>query len=84
MKLQRNVECLLQQHKFNIVIIIKRCNKQMLFTYKKPSTRDAWLFVEKSYDSSTGYNFLRKLIIALSLGFRKQKMRKEELFHVYF
>lgn len=50
----------------------------------KPSTRDAWLFVEKSYDSSTGYNFLRKLIIALSLGFRKQKMRKEELFHVYF
>ena len=43
---------------------------------KKPSTRDAWLFVEKSYDSSTGYNFLRKLIIAPLLDFRKQKCER--------
>lgn len=43
---------------------------------KKPSTRDAWLFVEKSYDSSTGYNFLRKLIIAPLLDFRKQECER--------
>lgn len=46
---------------------------------EKPDIQDVWLVVEKSSDSSTGYNFSHKLIIALLEGFRKQELRKEEL-----
>ena len=40
--------------------------------YKQNQAHEMLGFVEKSYDGSTGYNFLSKLIIALLLDFRKQ------------
>ncbi len=37
----------------------------------------------KAVGSPTGYNFPRKIIIALLDGFRKQKLRKESMAYVY-
>ncbi len=39
---------------------------------------------QKAFGSPTGYNFSRKIIIALSGSFRKQKLRKEDIGYVHF